>query len=75
MNFSQHRNIEDDFAFLTRTSRTDLLEFNTSRASSSREEVISRGGKSEVIGPWNGYDLSTKTGLNRVLSIVRTQRP
>ena len=37
--------------------------------------MISRGGKSEVIGPWNGYDLSTKTGLNRVLSFVRTQRP
>ena len=28
-----------------------------------------------MIGPWNGYDLSTKTGLNRILSIVRVNRP
>ena len=67
--------MEADFSSLERGNRLDCLGIDTGATSLLSPEIFHRGGSCESIGLWNGYDMSTKTGLNWILLTVRSKRP
>ena len=66
---------KDDWDSLTRKERLDLLEICTPDGSGLGQAVEELGGTVMRLGLHNGYDMSTKSVLNRALHIVREQRP
>jgi hypothetical protein len=69
------RQVEDVFWNVARHRRIDLLEVCAPWDSPLAQAVQDLGGKSERIGIHNSFDLATRTGLNRALTLLREKRP
>ena len=72
---SQNVTTEQDLLFLNRTGRLDLLELCCAEDSTLGAAFVARGGKIARCGLYNGYDLSTNTGLERAKHLLYQHRP
>ena len=69
------KDTEPDFSKIVRKDRADLMEVCTRPDSELAAAVERRNGTAIRIGLFNGFDLATKTGLNRAIHMVRDHRP
>ena len=51
------------------------MEVCTPKDSNLSQAVMSGGGTARRVGLFNGYDLATRTGLQRVLHLCRSEKP
>ena len=62
---------------LTSLSRLFLLEVACSERSLLSEEVLSRNGPNSAMrcAHWNGFDLTTRSGVDKLKQLIRERRP
>ena len=73
----RRNDVNFDYAWkvLTNGDRYDFVEFCCSPNSRLTEECIRRGGKAYRINLANGYDLSTRNGVDKAIHWVRQNKP
>ncbi len=67
--------ILEPFQGLVNFGRLDLAEVCCTRVSKLTAMVNASGGKAERFSMWNGFDLSTTGGTNRLIAELKRRRP
>ena len=67
--------ILEPFQALANFGRLDLTEICCTRESKLTDMVNAGGGTAERFSKWNGFDLSTTGGTNRLIAELKRKRP